>query len=134
MQEEVKHMISLHINADRLGYTQQGDPRVGNFQDTRQREYAGQLVLQAISHFLHHLSAHRNSSYQLHKLEGIAGLKAAEADSEKADQHISEALNQIQQWSSFFKVIDLDCFQSLGTLLLAAHPLYSVNHIWFTDL
>ena len=42
-QEEMKHMTSLHLNAARIGFTQDGERRVGPFKDAGQRESVGQV-------------------------------------------------------------------------------------------
>ena len=46
-------MVSLHLNAAKIGFTQRGEQRNGPYRDAGQREYIGQQLLQAISQFYH---------------------------------------------------------------------------------
>jgi len=43
VQEEMTHMTSLHLNAARIGHTQDGERQVGPYKDAGQREFVGQV-------------------------------------------------------------------------------------------
>lgn len=99
-------MVSLHVNGARMGFTQAGEPFTGDFRDAGQREFAGQVVFQAMSAFLLgsvHVSAAKDDSF-LRRLDGIVEQDAAQEHVQRAKLHLEAALLSIMRMAPFFSV------------------------------
>lgn len=100
------HIVSLHANGARMGLTKAGEPRIGEFRDTGQREFAGQVVLRALSDFFFSLeneSSLENSQF-LMRLGGIQEQDPVQRHLDRARGHLEAALDTVRQLSSFFLV------------------------------
>ena len=73
----MKHLVSIHVNAVRIGFTREGEKRVGNFKDPGQREFCGQQLLAAVSRFVAAGSGGGDS--ELKELERRADARLASA-------------------------------------------------------
>ena len=88
------HVISLHLNAAKIGFTQRGEQRNGPFRDAGHREFVGEQLLQAVSRFYHKriLSRSRvNDDWET-------------ADSSVADAILEEANRTVKRIAAFFDV------------------------------
>ena len=93
----MEHMVSLHLNAAKLGFTQRGEQRNGPYRDAGQREYIGQQLLQAISQFYHR--------HILHSTGVDKNVEAADISPQEA--MLEEAFKTVLQTASFFKVNEI---------------------------
>lgn len=143
MQTELDHMISLHVNGARMGFTKSGDIRVGNFRDAGQREFAGQLVLRAISRFVALATNVTFASGQdyFDKLGSIHGQPVVQKHMAKASLHLEEAVMSVKQLAPFFLVSPLSTRESAGIVSPSAtvsrtvynsNPSPSLPSCWIT--
>ena len=102
VQVEMRHLVSLHLNAARIGYTRTGEKRIGDFKDPGQRETAGQALLCAISRFYQRevllRGARGSASAAVFVDKYEAGLAA------KADERPQAAKRLLQQMGGVFLV------------------------------
>ena len=88
------HMVSLHLNAAKIGFTMRGEQRNGPYRDAGQREYIGQQLLQAISQFYH------NHILLLDSTNG----KGEKTESSPHGAVLKEAYKTFLKIASFFEV------------------------------
>ena len=115
-------MVSLHVNAAKIGFTKEGEQGNGPFRDAGQREFIGQQMVQAISTF-----------YSRYIISGVGDDDGAATDDQaynngnSADLLLHDALQTLRQASSFFKASNSSPVLSIGRSRCVLWPMSQMS-------